>query len=278
MSYDAPMKQFRREMILGFEKRQSLLRHTVTTEHVLSGNEAEFLVVDSGGATAKTRGANGDITPRRDNNTQTTCTLEEWSDLVEKTKFNIFASQGNQIQVMQQTTMAVVNRKMDELIVDALDAATVTWGSAAVATLLLVTTAKTKLMNAFACDANADEIYAVITPAFLGYLMGMNEFTSADFINQKPFEGVSKSMAFNWYGVNWIVNADLPGVGTASAKCFMYNKRAIGHAANVEGLDSDIGYDGRQRKSWCRVSVDMGAVLLQNAGVVEMTHNDSALS
>jgi hypothetical protein len=122
--------QYRQEFIQAFEQHQSLLRETVTTEAVIKGNQAVFLVAGSGGAAAVTRGLNGRIPSRADSNTQNTCTLLEWHDLVRKTGFNVFASQGNQRAIMQMTTMAVLNRQIDTLIINALNTGTVTIGAA----------------------------------------------------------------------------------------------------------------------------------------------------
>ena len=276
MADSAFQTMYRQEYIKGFEKRESLLRKSVTTEALINGNTAVFLVADSGGATAVTRGLNGDLPTRPDNLNQYTVQLAEWHDVPERTNFNIFSSQGEGRRIMQETCMSVINRKIDSDIHTALSNATVTWGAAAVATLTLVTTAKTKLGNAFALED--DDVFAAITPAFHGYLMGLNQFTSADYITLKPFEGVSKSRAFNWYGVNWIVDAGLPGVGTASATCFMYSRKAIGHALNSAGTQTFVGYDEKNDKSWARCTEYMGSKLLQNSGVVKMLHNDSALS
>lgn len=275
MSDSAFQTMYRQEFIAGFEKSQSLARKTVTTETEVNGNTAVFLVADSGGAAAVTRGLNGDIPTRPDNLNQFSATLKEWHDVPERSNFNLFASQGDGRRIMQETSMKVVNRKIDTDIHAALSTATVTWGAAADATLALVSTAKTKLGNAFADDA---EPFALITPAFYGTLMSLAQFASADYINLKPFENVSKSKAFNWYGVNWIVDGGLPGVGTASATCFMYSKQAIGHACDTESISTEVGYDRKNDKSWARCSTYMGSKLLQNSGVVKMLHDDSTLS
>lgn len=276
MADSAFQRQYRQEFIAGFEKRQSLVRNTVITETEVKGNEAVFLVADSGGAEAVTRGINGDIPTRPDNLNQYTCLLQEWHDVPERTNFNIFASQGDGRRIMQMTSMAVINRKMDQDIYSQLALGTNNWGGSAVASLTLVTTAKTRLMNAFAThDA---QIWAVITPAYYGYLMGLNEFTSADYIQSKPFEGVNKDKAFSWYGVNWIVDADLPGTGTSNATCFMYSQNAIGHACDTQNMATYVGYDDKNDKSWARCSTYMGSKLLQNSGVILMPHDDSALS
>ena len=96
MASTAFQTQYRQEFIAGFEQHQSLLRDAVTTESVVKGNTATFLVADSGGATAVTRGINGLIPSRPDSLTQNSATLVEWHDKPIKTGFNVFASQGNQ--------------------------------------------------------------------------------------------------------------------------------------------------------------------------------------
>lgn len=279
MSDSAFQRMYRQEFIAGFEKRQALSRHTVVTETEINGNEATFLVADSGGASAVTRGVNGDIPTRPDNLNQYIATLQEWHDVPERTNFNLYASQGDGRRIMQETSMAVVNRKIDSDIHAALATGTNNWGAAAAATLLLVGKAKTKLANAFAAQVTGqDDIFALITPAFHAYMMNFEQFASVDYIALKPFENVSKSLAFNWYGVNWIVDAGLPGAGTATASCFMYNKNAMGHACDTEGLSTHVGYDEKNDKSWARCSTYMGSKLLQNSGVIAMPHDDSAYS
>jgi len=276
MSDTAFQTMYRQEFIAGFEKRQSLLRRTTVTEANINGNQAVFLVADSGSATAVTRGVDGDIPTRPDNLNQYTATLQEWHDVPERTRFNIYASQGDGRRIMQQTCMSVLNRKIDDDIRTELLTGTNNWGAAAVATLTLVTIAKTKLANAFA-DMDAP-MFAVISPAFHGYLMGLNEFTSADYVTSPGFDGVTKGKAFNWYDVNWIVDPQVDGVGTASVSCFMYSQNAIGHACDTENLQTVVGYDDKNDKSWARCSTFMGSALLQDSGVIEMVHNDSALS
>jgi hypothetical protein len=281
MAVDAAQVQYRDEYVASFEQRQSLLRDSVTTEIQVKGNQAVFLVAGSGSDTASTRGANGLIVAKADTETQNTCTLQEWHDLRRKTKFNIFASQSNQRQIMQMNSQAVVNRKADSLILTELATGTITTGAAAIASLNLVAKAKTKLGNAgVPWDSN---IWAVISPAFEGYLMQTKEFASREYIGATPTAGADaawrdKPRAWHWFGVNWIVHPGISGIGTAAESCFMYHKSAIGQAIDVEGMETPIGYNEEQAYSWARTSVNMGVKLLQNGGVVEMIHDGSALA
>jgi len=272
--------QYRQEFVQAFEQHQSLLRETVTTEAVIKGNQAVFLIAGSGGATATTRGSNGRLQARGDDNTQVTATLQEWHDLVRKTSFNIFASQGNQRSIMQMTTMAVINRKIDELIIDELETGTVTVGSSSVTpSVSLFQNGRVKLSNASVpWDSN---VTLLCQPSFIAYLEQAPEFSNAQYVDIRPYTGNTaswqdKPMAYRWRNCLIIEHPGLPGKGTSSEKSFMYHKTAIGHAVDTGGMQSPVGYDEEDDYSWARCSAFMGSKLLQNAGVVVVTHDGSA--
>jgi len=276
MADTAFQTQYRQEFIAGFEQRETLVRKTVTTEAVIKGNSAVFQVADSGDASAVTRGVNGLIPARADNLNQLTATLAEWHDLVRKTSFNVFASQGDQRRIMQMTTMAVVNRKIDSDIIVALETGTQDTGAAATMSLDLAMYGKVILgNNDVPMDGN---VFSLITPAAEAYLMQTKEFASADYISRaKPFESNGGIMtAFRWAGVTWIVHPNLTGKGTNAEKCLMYHRNAIGHALDKEQLQSPVGYDEEQDYSWARCTGFFGSKLLQNAGVVVILHDGSA--
>jgi hypothetical protein len=269
------------EYIAGYERAQSLLRDTVITEHQTKGNVATFLVVDSGGAEAVTRGVNGMIPARSNNNTQTSATLQEWHDKVRITNFNIFASQGNQRQAQQMTAMGVMNRKADSQIIDTLNTGTVAIGAGAVPSVLLFQNGIVKLQNAsIPWDSN---ITLCCTPSFLAYLEMAPEFTKAEYVSLRPYAGEDGSwrdspMAYRWRNCLIITHPGLPGLGTASEKSFLYHKNCMGHAVDTAGMEVETGYDKEDAYSFVRVSMNMGPALLQNAGVVVLTTDGSALS
>ena len=275
--------QYRQEFIAAFEQHQSLLRDTVTTEAVIEGQQALFLVAGSGSATAVTRGLNGRIPARNDANNQNTCTLQEWHDLVRKTGFNVFASQGNQRAVMQMTTMAVINRKIDELIINQLNTGTVAIGAAStIPNVSMFQNGRVKLANAAVpWDSN---ITLLCQPSFLAYMEQATEFSNAQYVDMRPYAGrdtpswKDKPMAYRWHNCLIVEHPNLPGKGTTSEKSFLYHKTAAGHAMDTGGLQSPVGYDQEQDYSWARASCYMGALLLQNTGVVVITHDGSAYS
>ena len=287
MTGAAPQVQYRQEMVLGFGQRQSLLKDSVLPEAQVKGNQATFLVVDSSG-TAVTRGVNGLIPASDNNNTQVVATLVEKHDLRRMTGFNIFQSQGNQKDIMQMNTMSVINRDIDSVILTQLEAGTITTGTTAAASMTMVNKAMVYLQNnGVPWDG---QVFAVISPAFLGYLMSITQFSSADYVNVKPavnFPGWDAYSAdvrgrmgqgwYEWMGVKWIVSNQISGLGTSSELCFMYHRNSIGHAADVAGMASPIGYDDEQDYSYARCSLYHGAKILQNTGIVQMTHDGSAI-
>lgn len=280
----APQIQYRQEFVLGFGQRQSLLKDTTTKEMVVKGNQATFLVANTSG-TASTRGVNGLIPASDNDNTQVTATLLEKHDLRRMTGFNIFQSQSDQRAIMQMNTMSVINNDIDLAILAELANGTLDTGAAAVATSTMVNKALAQLqLNGVPFDGN---IYAVVSPAFMAYLVDIPAFSSADYVNVKPnlnFPGLNATNVkgggqgwHDWRGVKWIVSSKITGAGSASETCFMYHSSAIGHAVASGNIESEIGYDGEQAYSWARCSLFHGAKLLQNTGVVRMVHDGSAL-
>ena len=282
MSVDAAQKQYRQEFIKAFEQRETLLRRTVTTEAVIKGNTAEFLVAGSGSDTAVTRGADGLIPARSDTETQNTATLKEWHDLRRKTRFNIFASQGDQRAIMQMNAIAVLNRKIDSDILTVLSGTSINTGAYVAGSLALVLKAKTKLGNAgVPWDGN---IFAIISPGLEAYLYQTTEFSSGDYVDTKPIGMADAAWSDmpkmrEWLGINWITHPKISGIGTSTEKCYLFHKSAIGSAFDTgEGLQTRIGYDDEQDYSFCRATSFFGSKLLQNSGIVEIRHDASSIS
>lgn len=176
--------------------------------------------------------------------------------------------------------MAVINRKIDDIILSELATATVSTGAAAPASETMVLKAKTTLQNAdVPWDSN---LFAIVSPAFEAYLMQIDSFASADYVTTRVFEGAPLAWSDmpkmkNWLGVNWVSHPGVPGNGTASETCFMFHRSAIGHAMDTGGMKVVAGYNEEDDYSYARCSVFMGAQILQNSGIVKMIHDGAAL-
>src|SRR3990167_6773731 len=229
MAESAPQIQYRQELVAAFEEGMSWLRQTTVTEAVAKGNQATFLVGGSGGATAVTRGINGLIPARADDLTQTTATLVEWHDLVRKTRFNIYQSQGDQRRLMQETCRKVLNRRIDADIIAQIDTATPSLGASSTFSLSAAAKALTTLGENEVPVEEEDKMWAVMTPAVRGYIMQLPEATKIDYVEVKMLAGPARRV-MRWAGFNWIFHPNLTGVGTNSEKCYFYHRDAVGSA------------------------------------------------
>jgi hypothetical protein len=273
---------YRERAVKAFERTTSVLRPCVTSDTINRGGTVYFLVAGSGGATAVTRGADGLIPPGDDSQTQVPVIFREDHYLIYRNGFNIFTAQGQQLDIMRDAGNAVVNRKMDQIIIQAIETGTVTLGAITTMTQDVANKIVVKLRNAFVGEQESDgEIYVLLSPAGFAYLNNITSFANADYSNTggKMQEGIPQIGRWKyWLGVNWGEHTGLTGVGTAACTCLAWHKAAIGHTISPAGLDAYIGREEAQDRSVVRHTVYHGAARLQNSGIVKFVHDDTALS
>jgi hypothetical protein len=267
---------YKQEWVATFEQKSSMFRFCCTDEAVIKGNTAVFLVAGTGAATAVTRGVNGLIPARAVDLTQNSCTLLEWHDLTKRTQFNIFASQGDGRRMMVEEGVWVLNRKIDQIIIDELSTGTNDTGASQTMTLALAAKARAILSLNDVDIEQLDSLFFAVSPAAMNYLIQIKEFASADYVDVKPFNGPSRRMV-RWAGFNWFESNKLSGRTTSTEKCLAFHRNSIGWAMDTAGVDIDVDYDREQSYTWARASGFMGAKLLQNSGVVVVNHDGSAI-
>lgn len=275
MAETADMIAYRQEYIAGFEQRVSMFELAATTEYVTSGNQAVFLVADSGGAEAVTRGVNGLIPSRADDNTQYTCTLQEWHDKPVKTGFNIFKSQGDQRRIMQENSVGVIKRKIDDLCIAQLSTATQDTGTSATATVAMIQRGISILGRSDVPVEEEDNMFCALSPSARAYLMEAPQFSSGDYVDIKMFNGATKKM-WRWNGCNFFISNRLSGIGTATENLLMFHRSALGYAAKKDALKVAVGYNEENDYYFARSSLYGGAKILDPSGVVILKHDGSA--
>lgn len=276
MAIEAAVVQYRKDFVPAFEQRSSMLRMVATKETVLNGNQATFLVTGTNGDTAVTRGTNGLIPYNNVQNTQSTATLVEKHAPYQITGFNVFASQGNQVQALRNGSMAVLNRDIDLTILAELANATQDYpAAAATATLQMVLGAQAILGNNDIPVDDEENMFAIISSAFRAYLLQTTEFASGDYVEFKPLNGPVRKI-WRWAGINWIVSTRVTGNGTSSETCYMFHRSALGYAVNIGEDKIFAGYNEEQAYSWSRAEIYHGAKILQDTGIVKIAHDGSA--
>lgn len=262
-----------KEFVQAYEQKQSLLRGTVTTEGEVKGDNFVF-IIEGAADEATERGANGLIPYASDDQTSATCTLKEYHHLARKNNFNVYSSSVPQRKSMQNRGVISINNKTDSLILTQL--ATTTYsanGGSAIAGMAIG-----NLLEACAIlDENKvpddGERYGLLTPMAWAHAMKITQFSSGDYVPDRPFMRYTQWRT--WNGVKWCRHPNLSGVTTSSASCFVYHKSAVGHGLNMGEMVTKVGQNDEQDYSWARTSAYQGSKALQVAGVVKLIHNDT---
>lgn len=265
---------YRDEFVAAFEQRQSYLRDSVTSEAMIKGASAVFLVTGKAD-TMKERGVDGLIPSASEVDTQVTINLKEMHHRATVTGYDVFQAQSDRRRILQERGMKAANKEIDDTILAALDGTTTTWNSGSAITLSynrLVDIITELYENEVDNDGG---ITCVWSPKAYARILTFAQATSIDYVNQKPLMDGYQA-PFRFLGAQHIMHPRVPGVGTNASKCFVYHKAAIGHAMDTAGIKIDVGYNGEHDYSYARHSIYHGAKILQNSGVIEVTVDDSA--
>jgi len=276
MTVQAQVATYRTEYVQAFEARKSDLAALATTKEVMSsGLTATFLVAGSGGASAVTRGQNGLIPYGANANNQITATLVEKHAPFEMTGFDIFASQGDQKKIMRDNSIAVINREIDDTILAELANATQDVGTGTM-TLATIATAVAVLGQNDVPIEEENNMFGIMSPGAWAYLIQLPTFSSSDYVDMKPLSGPARKMV-RWAGVNWIRSSRVQGLGTANEFLYIWHRNALGYAVNLGEEKITLGYEEKQQVSWTNGTIYHAAKILQNSGIIKITHNSSAI-
>lgn len=266
--------QYRDEWIVRFQRGETYLKSAVTRETMTQGNQALFAIQGVAPAMSE-RGVDGRIPSRNRTDTQITIPLVELHTKETRTGFNIFTSQSDIREAMQNAGALTAAREVDDRIITALETATNQFnGGTAITTTF-------GNMLSIQADLQENDVYAndmitfVHTPRSWNRLLSLEEFTSYDFLDRKPLMGDAQAPVY-WKGATHMMHTGLPGQGTATASCFAFAKSSVGHAINEGDIQVAIGYDEEDDYSYARHSLFHGTTVLQQEGLIEFIHDDTA--
>jgi len=277
MAVQAAVTQFRQETVAQFEQKGTQIAMATTRETVRNGQVSTFLVSGSNGDTAVTRGANGDIPFGGPQNSQVSLTLKEKHAAKELTGFDVFASQGNQADGLRNMVMNIIHRDQDLVILAALAAATQDFGTGVMDITTILGCGAILGNNQVPTD-EVDNMFGIISPAANAYMMQFPEYSSAQYVDIKPYaSGVSKRYK-RWCDINWIISPLVTGIGTASEILYIFHRGAIGYSSALGEEKVFADYEQKHGRSWARAELFHEAGLLQNSGVIKITHDGSAFA
>ncbi len=257
------VKQFEADVHVAYQQMGTKLRGTIRSKSGVIGASTTFQKVGKG--TASTKSRNGIVPVMNIDHSPVECQLSDyyagdWVDALDELKTNI-----DERRVVASAGAYALGRKSDELIIDAMKTATNTVGDGSNGlTKELILSAVEKLNAADVPDDGRR--FAVVGVRQWNELLGLEEFTSAEFVGDTPL--VSGFETKKWLGVIWVLHNGLPIEGDVR-DCFMYHASAIGHACGQE-VKSDISWNGERAAHFVCNSMSQGAVLIDNDGIVKI--------
>ena len=284
---NAFIKDYNSDVHAVFQRNGGFLRNTVRTKDNIVGKSTTFQKVGKGTATTKAR--HGVVTPMNQSHTPIECTLEDfyagdWVDRLDEAKTNI-----DERMAIAEGGSWALGRKVDDQILTQMALTTATTLTFTVTSLVAVRNSLISIVEAMdAADLPDDgNRYVLLTPRAWSQAEVVEQFSSADYVKAGEQSFASGAKTFgrwkSWRGAMWGHHTGLPGVTTASAKCFAWHKNGVGfatgaHAGNVAGnqaVSADITWHGDRAAHFVNHMMSGGACLIDDTGVIDIDIDDT---
>ena len=251
---------------------ESVLRGTMRTRTGVAGNTVKFPTIGKGVATLRV--PQTDVTPLNVTYGQVTATMEdyiaaEYSDIFQQSHIN-FDERSELVQVVSKS----IARRMDQIMIDALNAAT---GTTAVATGIGGSTTNMNIekLRATAKAMNQNNVpsegrHLLMHASQLDALLGETEITSQDFASVKALvQGeINTFMGFKILTVGDRDEGGLPKPSTRT--CFAWHKDAMGYAESM-AQKTEVNYVPEKTSFLVSSMFSAGSVSIDGAGIVKIS-------
>jgi hypothetical protein len=249
---------------------EALLRGTMRTRSGVQGNTVKFPKIGKGVATVRV--PQTDVTPLNVTYSQVTATMTdyiaaEYSDIFHQSHVN-FDERRELVQVVSKS----IARRMDQLCIDALDAAsspsTVATSVGGAASNMNIEKLRAAALN----DNNvpAEGRHLLMHSSQLDALLGETEVTSADFATVKALVRgeINSFMGFN---IITMGDRDEGGVPKPSTRtCFAWHQDSMGYAESMS-QKSEVNYIPEKTSFLVSSMFSAGAVAIDDEGIVKIS-------
>ena len=250
----------------------SLLRDTVTVRNNVVGDTYKFRAMGKGLANQKTTSA--DVDPMDVAHSLITATLQNWNAPEYTDIFDAAEVNFDEKQELATTIAGALGRRLDQLIIGAMDAASPTavgtGASGLVATDLV--DAKVELVKQ---GVGSGDLYCAINAAGLAGLLADEKTTSADY---QAVKALVNGEINTFAGFNVVVIEDRSGneggltIASDVVSAYAYSKEAIGLAVGID-MKTSIDYVPQKTSFLCNGMLKAGAAVRDVAGLVEINYD-----
>jgi len=260
------IKQFESEVHMAYQRMGSKLKNTVRQTSNVQGNQARFQKVGTG--TASTKSRHGEVPTMELTHSTVDVTLSDFyaADMVDKLdelKTNI-----DERQILAQSAASALGRKVDQLIIDVLDAGSnsnnVVHGSAA---LTLA-----KALTVYEAFGEADipddgQRYFVVSPAGWADLLQIDQFSRAEYVGEGDLPYAGGMTAKRWLGFLWFTHSGL-SISSTTRDCHAYHNTSVGMASGQD-ITTEMNYLPEKVSNLITSYFSAGAVMIDNDGAIE---------
>ncbi len=260
----------------------SMLAGTVRTRTGVEGSTVNFPTVGKGAASL--RSPQTDVVPLNTDFATVSCTLQdyiaaEYSDIFNQQKVNF-----DERSELAQVVGSAIGRRQDQLILDAIAAASagttvantvVTSGSAAASDLNVgKIIAAAKALNA--ANVPSTDRHMVIHANGLAALLGDERAVSSDFNSLQALQrgDINTFMGFTMHVLGDRDEGGLAIDGSSDRTNFAFHKSAIGCAVGMAPT-TKIDYIAEKTSFLVAACLSMGAVAIDAAGIVDITTREA---
>jgi len=251
---------------------ESVLRGTMRTRTGVAGNTVKFPTIGKGVATLRV--PQTDVTPLNVTYGQVTATMEdyiaaEYSDIFQQSHIN-FDERSELVQVVSKS----IARRMDQIMIDALNAAT---GTSTVATTIggAGTNMNIEKLRATAKAMNEKNVPSegrnlLMHASQLDALLGETEITSQDFASVKALvQGeINTFMGFN---ILTMGDRDEGGIPKPSTRtCFAWHKDSMGYAESM-AQKTEVNYVPEKTSFLVSSMFSARSVSIDGEGIVKIS-------
>ena len=258
---------------------KAMLVGAVRQRRGVEGSQVKFPKVGRGVATARV--TQSDVTPMNVGFSTVTCTLSDWnaaeySDIFSQAKVNF-----DERSELAQVVGAAIGRRQDQLILDALNAAS---GTGTVANSIggsntNMNIAKlreaAKILNTKNVPAEGRNI--IIHANSLASMLEQTSVTSSDFNTVKALvQGeINQFMGFTFHVLGDRSEGGLPIDGSSDRTLFAFHRDAIGYAEGIAPR-TEINYIPEKTSWLVNALFSAGSVAIDSEGIVKITARDTA--
>jgi hypothetical protein len=268
---DAFVRQFESEVHEAYQRRGAKLLNGVRRQTGITGRSTTFQRLGIGAAGPKDR--HGLVPTMQVDHTPIECTLldryaGDWADKLDLLKTNI-----DERQVLANAGAFALGRETDTQIIAALNQGTNNAALAATAINLDALANWITTLGGRDVPIQLGEVFGVVSWPVWRRLLGIQQFTSGDFVGDDlPFK-MNTMEARAWGDVIWMPHSGLGGTDTARP-CHIWHMRSIGHATGA-GIETDVTWHGDRAAWFINNMMSMNAVMIDAVGIERRTINET---